>query len=203
MPTTTSSDSPEAVNAAELLETLTLDVKEAQDNLLAAKVSQAEFANRERRPEIVFTEGNKVFLSMKHCCREYMEKKSGRSAKFMPCFDGPYPLMKAHASKSTYTLDLPNEPNRCPTFHASQLRKFVENDDDLFPSCKLPRPGPVVMPDGQEEWYVNKIVDERKRGRGFQYLVCWQGWGPEDDRWLPARELADSEALDVWLANGH
>jgi hypothetical protein len=199
----TTSNGPEAVDALALIQSLVLDVKEAQDNLLAAKVSQAEFTNRHWDPEVVFTEGEKVLLSTKYRRCEYIQKKSGSSAKFMPQFDGPYPLTKAHATKSNYTLDLPNEPNRFPTFHASQLRKFVANDDDLFPSRKLVRPGPVVTPDGEEEWYIDWIINERKCGCGVQYLVRWQGWGPEDDRWLPSRELADLEALDSWLAEGH
>jgi len=36
---------PEAEAATKLINNLFLDVKEAQDNLLAAKVDQAEFAN--------------------------------------------------------------------------------------------------------------------------------------------------------------
>jgi hypothetical protein len=50
----------------------------------------------------------------------------------MPRFDGPFVVTKANPSKSAYTLDLPNEPDRFPTFHASQLQKFVPNDDDKF-----------------------------------------------------------------------
>jgi len=26
-----------------------------------------------------------------------------------------------------------------------------------------------------------------------------QGWGPEEDCWLPGQELSDTEALDDWL----
>ena len=127
-----------------------------------------------------------------------MQAHSGRVAKFMPRFDGPFTTTDTHAAKSSYTLDLPNEPNRYPTFHASQLRRFVPNDDDLFPSRKLNQPGPVLTSNGEEEWLIDCILDERPRGRGRQYLVRWVGWGPEEDRWLPGTELDDTEALDVW-----
>ena len=30
--------------------------------------------------------------------------------------------------------------------------------------------------------------------------MWWQGEGPEGNKWLPAWELEDCEALDVWLA---
>jgi hypothetical protein len=45
---------------------------------------------------------------------------------------------------------------------------------------------------------VEKIVDERRRGRGKQYLVRWEGYGPEFDRWVPGKEMEDTTALDVW-----
>ena len=86
-----------------------------------------------------------------------------------------------------------------PTFHTSQVLPFVENDSSLFPSRTLQQPPPVII-DSEEAYYVDGILDERKRGRGFQYLVRWRGYGPEDDRWLPSRELADCEALNIWLA---
>jgi hypothetical protein len=129
-----------------------------------------------------------------------MQKNSGRVAKFMPCFDGPFVITRANPSKSAYTLELPNEPERFPTFHALLLRKFVPNDDDLFPSRKLVQPGPVVTENGCEEWLIERILDERVCGRGQQYLVRWQGCGSEEDRWLPGRELVDTEALDNWLS---
>ena len=55
------------------------------------------------------------------------------------------------------------------------------------------------MPDGEEEWLIDKIVDERTCGKGCQYLVQWHGYGPEEDQWLPGRELAETEVLDIWL----
>jgi hypothetical protein len=75
--------------------------------------------------------------------------------------------MKANTSKSTYTLDLPNEPNHFPTFHLSQLRRFVPNNNELFPSCKLTQPSPVLTPDGEQEWLINRILDEHTWGRGW------------------------------------
>jgi hypothetical protein len=57
-----------------------------------------------------------------------------------------------------------------------------------------------VFVEDEEEYFVDRILDERKQGRGVQYLVRWLGYGPEEDRWLPGRELAECEALDIWLA---
>jgi hypothetical protein len=47
------------------------------------------------------------------------------------------------------------------------------------------------------EHVVEKIMDERTRGRGKQYLVRWVGFGPEHDEWILSR-LLNNEALDLW-----
>ncbi|KAG1846005.1 hypothetical protein C8R48DRAFT_554648, partial [Suillus tomentosus] len=73
------------------------------------------------------------------------------------------------------------------------------NDASLFPNREQQRPGAVVTAEGNVECFIEKIVDERRRGRGTQYLVRWQGEGPEADEWLPRRELEETEALDIWL----
>lgn len=57
---------------------------------------------------------------------------------------------------------------------------------------------PILNEQGKKEWYIDKIVKERRWGRGIQYLVSWSGFGPEDDSWLPRSELAETQALDLW-----
>ena len=104
-----------------------------------------------------------------------------------------------HIETSNYTLELPNSPNTYPTYHTSELKPFVPNDQSLFPSHELSHPLPIVTPDGLEEFLVQEIIDSRRRGCGSQYLVRWVGYGPEHDRWLAGSALEDCEALDVWL----
>ena len=99
-------DEPESAVAISLIECIALDVSEVQDNLLAVKINQAEFANC--RDKVVFVPSNKVMLSMEHCCREYKQAKSGCVAKFMPCSDSPFVVTQAYPAKSSYTLHLPN-----------------------------------------------------------------------------------------------
>lgn len=191
-------DDPEEHRARSLITQLEHDVMEAQDNLLAAKASQATQVNKHRVPELSLRIGDKVMLSTKHRRREYMQKGDNRVAKFMPRFDGPYTITDAHPETSMYTLDLPNSPNIFPTFHSSQLKLFHANDSILFPSREFPRPGPVVTANGQMETFIEKIVDEKRVGRGKRYLVRWVGFGADEDEWLPRRDLEDCEALDVW-----
>jgi hypothetical protein len=189
----------EDCTAHAFLERLHMDMLEARDTLLASKVSQAASKNIHRSAEPSYQVGDLVWLSTKHRRREYMQKGDGRVAKFMPRFDGPYRVAAAHPATSTYTLDMPSTPNILPTFHSSNLRAYIPNDTSLFPTRTRPHPAPIITADGSEEATIDRILEERRRGRGWQYLVRWFGYGPEHDEWLSRWELEDCEALDVWL----
>lgn len=191
---------PEETRARELIDKLQLDVLEAQDNLLKAKISQAAYANLTRGPDLELDIGDRVMLSTKNRRQQYTAKGEKRVAKFMPRFDGPYTIADINHDASTVTLDLPTTAKLCPTYHTSEILPYNENDCTLFPSRELARPGSIVTENGVEEYYVDKIIDARKRGRGMQYLVRWLGYGPEEDEWLAGSELADNAALDDWLA---
>ncbi|GLB45013.1 putative retrotransposable element tf2 155 kda protein type 1-like [Lyophyllum shimeji] len=186
--------------ARRVLDAIHFDFLEAMDNLVAAKMIQAHHANAGRAPEIEYQVGQKVMLSTVNRRREYIQKRDGRVAKFMPRFDGPYRVISAHPETSSYTLELPEGLNICPTFHSALLQPYHENDNELFPSRELAMPPPILTDEGVEEYFVEKIVDERNWGRGKRYLVRWKGYGPEYDLWRPGKEMEDTAALDVWEA---
>ena len=189
------------VDVVQLIDRVNSDVAEAKDNLMLAKIFQADHANRKRGPEDIYAIDDLVLLSTSNRRREYASPGSGRSAKLFPRHDGPYRVLEAFPQTSTYHLHIPNAPpNLCSTFHASQLKRYVSNDKGLFPGRELLRDGPVVLADGREEHVIKRIMDEQRRGRGWQYLVQWKGYGPGDDEWLPRRGVEETIVLDEWLA---
>jgi hypothetical protein len=166
--------------------------------MLAAKIGQAHNANKKRGKEVALKKGDRVLLSTSHCRREYMQKKDGRCTKFMPRFDGPYEVLEAYLDSLTYKLNLPPSSWSHLVFHASQLRLAFDNDDLLFPVRELSPPTAIITPEGDTEYFIERIIDEQTRCRGKQYLVRWMGYGPEHDLWLPRSELIDVEALERW-----
>ena len=49
-------------------------------------------------------------------------------------------------------------------------------------------------------WEVSRILAVRRRGRGFQYLVDWVGYGPEDRSWVPRSYLTDPGLLEAFYS---
>lgn len=189
-----------AKSAADVLSRLNDDVAQARDNLMLAKITQAHNVSTTRAPDPQYKVGDWVMLSTANRRHEYKKKGEKRAAKFFPRWDGPFCVTKCNTEASTYTLDLPTDAY--PTFHVAQLKRHLANDSTLFPSREFEQPGPTMTPDGLEEFFVEKIIDSRRRGRGWQFLVRWLGYAPQHDLWIAAAELDDCEALDKWYEEG-
>ena len=191
---------PEAEHAFALIKRLEQMSMEAQDNLLCTKISQAAHANKSRTLTFPFAIGGRVHLSTMNQRQEFKGSGEKRVAKFMPHYDRPYTIVDINEDSSMVTLDLPNSPNICPTFHTSKVEPHVENDAMLFPNREFDKPPAITMDDGTEEYLIHNIVDKRRCGRGYRYLVRWVGYGREEDRWLKGADVKDTKALDIWLA---
>ncbi|KAG8842896.1 hypothetical protein FRB96_004611, partial [Tulasnella sp. 330] len=127
---------PKGTWAVELIQQLAVDVMEAQDNLLSAKTSQAEFANRSCGSEVEYHVGDMVMLSTKNQRAEYKQKGEFQTAKLMLRYDGLYEIMGAHLEKSHYTLQLQPGSKVHPGFHGRELRLYQLNDTKLFHDCE-------------------------------------------------------------------
>jgi hypothetical protein len=87
-------------------------------------------------------------------------------------------------------------------YHASELKLHIPNDPVLFPSQEHSRPGPVLTPNGLQEHEIDRIIDARPHGHGYQFLVRWKGYSLEDDKWLANSLLEDCEILNQWYEAG-
>ena len=76
-------------------------------------------------------------------------------------------------------------------FHVSNVRPV--HSSPLTPPVVSP-PAPRIV-DGGPAYTVSSILAVRRRGRGVQYLVEWEGYGPEDRSWIPRSSILDPGLL--------
>ena len=82
-------------------------------------------------------------------------------------------------------------------FHVSLLEPYRE-DGPYQP------PPATVFIDGDTQYDVAKILDVRSKGAGKQFLVSWEGYGPEHDTWEDQEDLANckEKLQEFWSAKG-
>jgi hypothetical protein len=90
-----------------------------------------------------------------------------------------------------YKLDLPVGTNAHPVFHSSLLKAY-KPDSTGERSTPVPE---AVSVDGQVEYIVEAVLDERVRRGKREYLVHWAGYHANDSTWEPAINVQGSEAL--------
>ncbi|GAA5985154.1 hypothetical protein JCM11641_005468 [Rhodosporidiobolus odoratus] len=173
-------------------------IEEVRDALAASKVRQAEQANRRRGQDQGFKAGDLVMVDSADRRARYKTRGGNtRAAQLFPRWDGPYVVKTAFPDTSTYHLDLPSSDRSHPVFHSSKLKTYNHNDPLLHPNREPPQPEPMNV-EGEKEYVVEAILDEKGKGRGRKYLVRWEGYPDSDNTWEAAANVEDTEALDIW-----
>lgn len=172
-----------------------LNIEQAHDAIIQARVHQTYFANQRRSAEPVpYIVGDLVYLSTKN-----LALPKNRARKLAPKYVGPYRVTRAHPETSSYTLELPDDLVRRrvhPTFHSALLRPHEANDDALFPGREARKFYDFGAPD-DGEWMVDEIVGHRWKGRAVEFLVHWT---LGDHTWEPLANCEELQALDDYLA---
>ena len=84
-------------------------------------------------------------------------------------------------------LELPSTMKIHDAFHVSLLKPFHAQEGEVANS-------PVVYADGEQEFDVEYIKDQRGTKRNQEFLVHWAGYTPEHDSWELATALRNSLA---------
>lgn len=157
----------------------------AQASMAAAQQEQEHQANRHRQPAPEYRVGDTVWLNMKNVKTERQSKKLDvRNAKFK---------VIEKVGSHTYRLDTPTGLHN--GFHVDLLKLAAT---DPLPSQVRHEPQPpAIEVDGQEEFHVEKILEEKLRYNKPWYKVKWIGWTKPS--WEPASNMEDTVALNDWL----
>jgi hypothetical protein len=168
--------------------------EEAKASLAIASETMKRFYDRTKGISIPYQTGSMVWLEGKNITSLRPTKKLDDKRY------GPFKVVK-RVGRSAYELELPTGWKAIhPVFNEVLLSPYHEPS---FPGQRRPSPPPPVNVEGHPEYEVEEILNVRKRGRGFQYLVHWKGYTHEEDTWEARSGLthADEAIADFYRKN--
>ena len=164
-------------------------VQNLQNRIIAARdhirLTQGEAADRRQKTlnPTTFNVGDLVLLNTEHYNLQLP------SLKLSPRWIGPLKVLQLRGP-NTVLIEVPPRLKRIePIQNVVHLKAYVPRPPHVGPTP------PVQMPDiidDQEEYEVEEILSHRGTGAKTQYLVRFRGYGPEDDLWLPQRNLRNA-----------
>ena len=170
-----------------------------EDALYAYKISKASQtagSSIKYKPHVHNVE-DKLWINKSLFTDDYA--KSQVSEKLSSKRFGPFAVTRL-IGKNAVELDLPEHIKIHKVVNISHTVPYYEQPNDISQPVR-PRPEPVPTPEG-EEYFVQKILNHRKRGRGFQFLTQMKGSPEHDSEWQPTKDFIDNDGTmnDQFLA---
>lgn len=181
------SQSPAATDFVKNLQSAILS---ARDHILASQAQRADSRVKDLTPHN-FKVGDLVLLNTAHYNLQLP------SLKLAPKFLGPLKILELRGPNTVKIQVPPRLKNIQPLQNVQHLREYRSRANTVGPE---PEQQPPVQINQQDEYEVEEIIAHRGNGNRTQYLVRFKSYGPEDDLWLPKRNLANAgDILDDYI----
>lgn len=181
----TTTRAPARIDADTFASTMNRLFDHIRAEISRAQALQQEFADKRRGPTPSLKIGDMVWLD----ARNISTKRPSQKLDYKRL--GPFRI-KEKISTHAFRLELPPTMKVHDVFHVSKLDLVRE---DPYPGQIIPPPPPIEV-DGEDEYFVDQILDSKYIGRGngrqLRYLVKWDGYS--EPTWEPANYVKD---LDV------
>ena len=171
-------------DAADYVKETRQNIEEARKALEAAQARSKEAVDP-KRSEKKFEVGQKVWLSTKNYSNANENSRPIR--KLRARWIGPFRITAIEGMN--VTLDIPKDRRIHPTVHMDQVKEFHE---DSRPERKQPKPKPVKI-NGELEYEVEEILEEKIVKNKTWYLVKWKGYDRADATWQPERDVDNAQ----------
>lgn len=105
-------------------------------------------------------------------------------------------IIKELIGKNALRLDPPDRFKIHPIEHVMHITHFVEQSKDISEPGQE-RSEPISTVDG-DFYNVEKILIDRKRGKGYQFLTPWEVFPDHDAIWQTRKDFIIREGNDIW-----
>lgn len=181
-----STDHSRYPNTEEYLRSIENHRRNARTSIAKAQDEQAEQYNKGRKPVPQFEVGSKALVNP-HTL-EWVEAKGGKK-KLVQRWIGPFEVIQ-QINPNTYRLRMGDNYPGFPVFNISHLKKYKESDSDLGARSKYN--DLHIRKEATPEYDVEKLVGHRRRRGKLEYLVRWEGYGPQFDTWQNIPDLKNA-----------
>lgn len=170
-------------SASSIAENLKIIHEELRAELNQANETTSEYYNRRHLPSPHFKIGDLVWLLRRNI------KTTRPSDKLDYRRIGPFKILDTRGDVS-YLLDLPPSLSRLhPVFHVSLLEPY--HDPSIIENRVQSEPlRPIMLQMDSHD--IASILNSRKIGRRYEYLVRWKDQPDSENSWIPYSEISSS-----------
>jgi len=154
---------------------------------LARGLQPPEERTEEEAPPALLTIGDLVLV-------RFTGAKEGLSTKLAKRQQGPYRVVKVYDDGMTADLQHVERPTDTLRRHVSSLIRFRSSGD-----VSGEEPSPLEEEEeGDDEFEVERILDEKRIHGQTEFLVRWAGFGSDRDSWVAENKLFAPGVLEAW-----